>query len=235
MKKGKKNSTNKGIWIASVAVVLVFVCAVGFLIKILMSDESGQKRRRQVQMVRLVNPPPPPPPKVEPKPLPEVKPKETFKADKFEAPRDQGPQDKTEKPQGKDLGLDAEGTAGSDSFGLKGIQGGSNIIGGGGGGSGGGSPMGQYAWYARIIQEELRQAVQKHFSQNGGIPKGKLETVVKIVLDERGTIVRSEIMTSSGDNKMDEAIKATVKGTMISQRPPDGMPHALSIKVSTQG
>ncbi len=135
--------------------------------------------------------------------------------------------------RGKDLGLDTEGGPGSDSFGLKGIPGGQTII--GGGGSGGGSPMGQYAWYARIIQDEIRDAVQKHLSQNGGIPKGRLETVVKIVLDDKGSIIRFEIMNSSGDHKMDDALKSTVKGMMISQRPPEGMPHALSLKVSTQG
>jgi len=204
------------------------------LVKLLSSD-SGPRVKKQVQTLKLVNTPPPPPPKVEEKPIPEVKPKETFKMDKFEAPRADSTQQAKDKPPGKELGLDAEGGAGSDAFGLKGIPGGSTIIGGGGAGGVGGSPMGQYAWYARIIQDEIREAVQKHFSSNGGIPKGKLETVVKIVLDDRGSVVRLEIMNSSGDQKMDEVLKSTVKGMMISQRPPEGMPHALSIKVSTQG
>jgi TonB family protein len=213
--------------------VVVVVCGVGFLLNALLSGDSGPRKKTQIQTVKLLNPSPPPPPKVEPKPLPEVKPKETFKADKFEAPKDAGPPDKVEKPRGEDLGLDAQGTAGSDAFGLKGVPGGSSII-GGGGGSGGSSPMGQYAWYARIIQDELREAVQKNLSQNGGIPKGKFETVVKIVLDDKGSVIKFEIMNSSGDNKMDEAVKATVKGKMFSQRPPEGMPHSLSVKVSTQ-
>jgi outer membrane biosynthesis protein TonB len=234
MKKTKKKSVNKTVWITSATVALVFICAGGFLIKTLMTDNGHRDIKKQVQMMRLVSPPPPPP-KVEEKPIPEVKPKETLKEDKFEAPRlDAPPQaNSNDKPQGKDLGLDAEGGPGSDSFGLKGIPGGQTII--GGGGSGGGSPMGQYAWYARIIQDEIRDAVQKHLSQNGGIPKGKLETVLKIVLDDKGSIVRFEIMNSSGDHKLDDALKSTVKGMMISQRPPDGMPRALSLKVSTQG
>ena len=92
----------------------------------------------------------------------------------------------------------------------------------GGGGTGGGSAMGQYAWYARVIQDEIREAISKHLNQNGGIPKGKLEAVIKIVLDDKGSIIRLEIMNSSGDRKMDDAVKSTVKGMMISQRPPDG-------------
>jgi TonB family protein len=238
MKNKKKKPVNKTIWIAATSVALVIVVGTGFLINMLLVDSPHRDIKKQVQMLRLQNPPPPPPPpKVEEKVIqPEVKPKETLKMDKFEAPRSDAPpqaNSKDAKPQGNDLGLDAQGGPGSDSFGLKGIPGGGTLI--GGGGTGGGSAMGQYAWYARIIQDEIRDAVSKHLNQNGGVPKGKLEAVVKIVLDDKGSIIRFEIMNSSGDRKMDDAVKSTVKGMMISQRPPDGMPRALSLKVSTQG
>jgi protein TonB len=237
MKKGEKNSANRAVRLASATVMLIFICAggflIGFLIEVLTGDEGGERPKREVLKVELVNPPPLPPTKAEKKPQPPVKVKETFRADRFEAPKMDAPpqKDAADKPRGRDLGLDAKGAPGTDVFGLKGIQGGSGII--GGGGSGGSSPMGQFAWYVRIIQDEIREAVNKRFNQTGSFPKGKLETVVKIVLDERGSIGRFEIMNSSGDHNMDDAVKSTVKGMTISRRPPDGMPRVLSVKVAT--
>ena len=113
MKNKKKKPLNKTIWIASAAVALVIAVGTGLLINMLLMGGSPNRNiKKQVQMLRLQNPPPPPPPpKVEEKPIqPEVKPKESFKMDKFEAPRSDAPpqaNSKDAKAPGKDLGLDA--------------------------------------------------------------------------------------------------------------------------------
>ena len=99
-----------------------------------------------------------------------------------------GPADRTnankpnQKPAGKQLGLDAKGTAGGDSFGLVGNKGGAALIGGGGGG-GLGSP---FSSYGRLIETELDRKIKKRLEGIGGVPKGKFQVLVQIDLDARG-------------------------------------------------
>jgi len=136
-----------------------------------------------------------------------------------------------EKPAGKQLGLDAEGTAGGDAFGLIGNKGGAGLIGGGGGGAG--SPFGRYG---RLLEEELNRKVKKRLEGNGGIPKGKLQIVVQIDVDAQGKIVKYRIVTPSGDAKLDGVVREALKRDgAISQPPPEGMPRGVNIRISSQG
>jgi outer membrane biosynthesis protein TonB len=229
MGEKRKRSSSRNIWIASAVIVSVFLCAGIFLVNILISDD-GQKRKRQVQMVTLLKPPPPP--KIEKPPEPEVKKEEEIvEPEPEETPPEQmEDQAQEDVPAGDDLGLDSEGVAGSDAFGLKAKKGGRALIGGGGN-----SLLRKYAWYTRIIQEEIRKELKKHLERNGGIPEGNFETRVKIVLDDQGTIVKHWIIGSSGNHKMDDAVKQALRFNRISELPPEGMPRAMSLEISSQG
>src|SRR5208337_1509430 len=137
-----------------------------------------------------------------------------------------------EKPAGKQLGLDAEGTAGGDALGLIANKGGAGLIGGGGDG-GGGSPFGRYG---RLLEDELNRKVKKRLEGNGGIPKGKLQLVVQIDVDAQGKIVRFRIVSPSGDAKLDSVVREALKRDgSISQPPPEGMPRGVNIRISSQG
>nr|CBX31633.1 hypothetical protein N47_E51450 [uncultured Desulfobacterium sp.] len=142
-------------------------------------------------------------------------------------------QSQDNKPPGQDLGLDADGTAGSDGFGLVGKKGGRALIGGGGGG--GGSLMGQYAWYTKIVQDEIRKTVRERLEKTGGIPKGKIQVVIRIELDQQGKIIQCSIAGSSGNEAADQAIKDALVMARVSEPPPDGMPRAMKLKISSQG
>jgi TonB family protein len=229
--KKKKNISKALIWLFSTIIILVFVGGCLFVIKILISDD-GTKRKRQIQMVTLLKPPPPP--KIEEKlPEPEIKEKEEIlEPDPEEAHEEISDGSEDTSVAGDNLGLDSDGVAGSDGFGLIAKKGGKALIGGDLGNSG---LLKQFSWYTQMVQDRIRQYLQKELEKNGGIPEGDLQAIVRIVLDEKGKITKFNIVGSSGSNKMDTAIKTALPLINIEEPPPNGMPKAIKIRVSSKG
>lgn len=212
---------------SGVAAVLLVV---GVSVILLVLKDKPEARKRQVQMVTLVKPPPPPPPpeiqeqppeqeEVMEEPVPE------------EAPREEVAEDLDAPPPGEQLGLDADGGAGGDQFGLVGRKGGQSLIGGGGRQD----LLRKFAWYTRIVREELENLVRRHLEEHGGIPKGELQTVVKIQLDEQGRINAFKIEGSSGNPEMDRAVAQILETAAVNEPPPQEMPKIIKLKISSQG
>ncbi len=232
MKPNKKTS-QKSIWIVSACIAVLFLSGGIFMAKLVMSD-VGPAKKVQISTVTLV---PPPPPVVKEKPPEIEQPKKQTKEQVVDIAQDNSrPVDTSkadDKPVSKQLGLDAEGTAGGDSFGLIGNKGGSGLIGGGEGGGGGGSPFGRYG---RLIEDDLNRRIKKRLEANGGIPKGNLKLMVQLDVDKQGRIIRFRIISSSGDTRLDGAVKDTLKHDgVITQAPPEGMPGGVNIRISSQG
>lgn len=227
MNPSAKKKSSKAVWTIAAGVVVVMGGLAYGAIHFLLNDE-GPKRRRQVQMVTLVKPPPPPVVKEKP-PEPEVQKKEEI-VEPEQAP-EETEQTPDEPPPGQDLGVDAEGSGSGDGFGLVGRKGGQALI-----GSGGDRTMMQrYAWYTRMIQEEIRKKINDHLSKNGGLPDGDHKALVKIVLDGSGRVVDYQLFGSSGDPRIDEALRATLASVRIEEAPPEGMPRSMRLKVSSKG
>jgi len=220
----KRWASKNLIWGVSAAVALVFMIGAGILLKALISDD-GQKRKRQIQMVTLVKPPPPPKIKEKP-PEPEVKKEEEIIEPEVEedVPQETEQQAESDVPAGDELGLDADGTAGSDGFGLRAKKGGRSLIGGGGANS-------QYAWYTKTLITEVVKMANDIMKRNGGIPEGKLQAVVRVVLDDGGRVVRHWLISSSGNREVDKAINEALSAAGIGEPLPKGMPRAMRFKV----
>jgi TonB family protein len=227
----------------SAGVVLVFLGMFAFLFHLVMSDNGGRRKDR-VSTVTLLKPPPTPEVKEKP-PEPEIR-KEPLKTREViatpeqlaSAPRPADNQPQGPAPAGGDLGVDAQGGSGSDGFGLVGRKGGRPlIVGGGAGGSGGGglSLFAKFSWYTQKIQNEIRDLVKKSFEGNGGFPRGKLRTVVKIVLDEKGRVLESRLVGSSGNPSMDRAVLQTLDRLRLSQPPPADMPKGMTLRITSEG
>ncbi|MGD8836631.1 MAG: TonB family protein, partial [Desulfobacteraceae bacterium] len=219
--------------IAGIAVGLVILMGASAVavIKLLLQDDS-QRRKRRIQMITVVKPPPPPKIKEKP-PEPEVKKEEIVEPEPEETPpepTDDASQDDT--PPGEDLGLDTDGTAGSDTFGLRAKKGGRALI---GGDYGSATLMRRYAWYTRIIQDELRKRMNHHMEEHGGIPDGNPKVMVQIKLDDLGKVVVFNIARPSGDRRMDDAVLNALKLVTISEPPPKGMPRVIQLKISAKG
>jgi TonB family protein len=228
--KKKKRNPKVLIWLFSTIIILMLVSGGFFVIKLLISDD-GSKRKRQIQMVTLLKPPPPPEIEEEP-PEPEIKEEEILEPEPEETHNEISDEAEGDQEAGDELGLDAEGVAGSDGFGLIAKKGGAALIGGGSGNSG---LLRKYAWYTQMIQERIRENLQKELDKEGGVPEGNLEATVRIVLDEEGRITSFKIVGSSGSHEMDNAIDTALKLVNVDEPPPDGMPRAIKVKVSSKG
>jgi len=240
-KKKRKRSPVAGWVIPSLVTVIIFF-TVGVCVKNMMSTDES-KRRRQIQMIKVLEPQEPPK-KIEEEP-PEPEEQEEIKEEIQEISQEELAQQPEQQdvnnnqdntPAGDNLGLDADGSAGSDGFGLVSNKGGKSLIGGSGSGdSGNDSLASKYGWYIQKVQDEIREYLQKELEKDGGIPEGNLQATLKIVLDEEGRITKYDILGSSGSNKMDNAILIAMKQIKIDESPPDGMPKAIKIRVSSKG
>jgi outer membrane biosynthesis protein TonB len=226
--KKKRASSPTTVWVVSGLVALLVLCAGLFGVKMFLKD-GGSTRKRNTQFVMLK---PPPPPKIREKPPePEIK-KPEIKTPEEQVPEEMEDQAQDDTPPGDELGLDADGTSGSDAFGLKAKKGGRPLI---GGDLTRNALLRKYAWYHRIIQEEIRERVHEHMEQNGGIPEGDFQSLVEIELDDRGNVVKYRIRGRSGNRMMDAAVQSVLGMTRISEPPPHGMPKAMKLKISSRG
>ncbi len=223
-----------------IAVMVILAGAAVYVVKTVLSDDSP-KKKNNVTTVTLLKPPPPPQVKEKP-----PEPEQVKQAQKQEViaqvPQNAAQQDSKpagepdNAPAGDNLGVDAEGSAGGDAFGLVGKKGGRGLISGGGGnGLGKLSLRAKFAFYTQAVGTEVRKKVLKRLDENGGMPRNKLQTVVQITLDVKGVIVQFSIIGSSGNQKMDEAVRQALSNIKVSDPPPDGMPRTMIFKISSQG
>lgn len=215
------------------AMMIVLAAAVVYFVKTVLSGDSPRKKD-SVTVVTMLKPPPPPP-RIKEKPPEEVKPVQT---EEKIIPREPQPAanqdskadaDQDNTPAGDNLGVDAEGTAGGDAFGLVGKKGGKSIL--AGGGSGGLGKMGRFAGYTHIAETEINKRIMKRLDEEGGVPKGRLQVVARVRVDGNGTVVDYSIIGSSGNHKMDEAVKQSLNDMKISEPPPDGKPSTMTVKI----
>ncbi len=212
-----------------VAGVLLVLFVGGILIvKLAMQDDPG-KRKRQIQMVTLVAPPPPPPPPPEiEEPPPE--PEEEIIEEPEDQQQEEAPEESSdEPPPGPDLGVDAEGGAGGDSFGLVGKKGGRSLIGSDS------SLLHRFAWYTRIVQEELQEKIKRYMQDNGGIPDDKVKAIVVISVDPEGRIIRYKTAGQVENIALDKALRHVLPETYLSEPPPVDMPRKIKLKISFKG
>lgn len=186
-------------------------CGAALLVRNFLASEAPT-HKKVVQEIRVIRPPPPedlPPP---PPPPPE----ETEDLSEPEPAPD--PVASNEPPPG-DLGLDADGTAGSDSFGLLGRKGGRDLLGSGGS---------AFAWYAGLLKGEILEQLQEVKAARSGA----YSVVVKVWVRSDGSVERIRLAQSTGDRARDSAIEsALARIDRISQGPPADMPQPVSLKI----
>jgi periplasmic protein TonB len=235
--KKKKKKMPYQNWLIPGLIGLVFLAGIGFVVKILLSPD-GPHTKQQVSTVTLLKPPPPEVKEKPPEPeVPKEAPKQSIETP-VEVPQQNQAQDQAQDntPAGSDLGVDGEGGAGSDGFGLVGKKGGKALtLGGGGGGGGTMSQMARFGWYAQKVQAALSAQMKKQLEEQGGIPKGKFHAMVKIFLSESGVVTDYRILTPSGNSRVDSALKEAFVVVKRFDPIPDGMRKIMTIKVSSQG
>ena len=145
-------------------------------------------KKKQIQQITVVTPPPPPPP-----PPPKMQEPEVEEPQPIEEPVDEALPDQGEDaPAGEELGVDADGSAGSDGFGLRAKKGGRGLLGGGG-------------YYANVKQE-LNEYLLKH-------PKLKYMEYVAVItlwIGDDGTFDRYDIKLQSGDAEAEAMLNEAI-------------------------
>ena len=195
------------------ALLLLFSGIVWYLLHDLLADD-GSKSKKTVQQISLIKPPPPPPPpKVEEKP-PEPEIKEEVKIDE---PPPENNDD--EPPPGQDLGVDADGGAGGDGFGLIGRKGGRDLM------------SSRFGWYGNLVQSDIYDALMRDEDTR----KSSYSVVVKLWLGTGGEVQRVELEGSSGDVRIDESIKRAVSGlSRVAEAPPADLPQPIKLRIATR-
>lgn len=181
-----------------------------------MSGTSAPQQPRVQQISLVVPPPPPPPPQVnEPEPEPEME---------MDEPEPEPlADDMAEAPPGDTLGLDADGVAGSDGFGLAARKGGRGLLGGGD----------AHAWYAGILQRELQTVLSNDETIRS---LGEYAVIVSIRLSDDGYIEDSRLLSGSNNPALDAALRnALTAGVRLSREPPDDLPQPIRLRISSRG
>jgi periplasmic protein TonB len=174
---------------------------------------------RQIQQITLVPPPPPPPPpKIEEPPPPEPEPEVVE-----EPPPAPEPQQAEAEPVAEELGVDAEGGAGSDGFGLKGKKGGSSLIGGGS----------IYRYYAGALSSGLKKQIDAALSKNKEL-RGSYSLTIALWVDSMGRINRFEIHRPTGNTAVDDAIEKTITEVGRVKEPPQDLPQPIMLRITSR-
>jgi protein TonB len=180
-----------------------------------MLAQKPQVARQVPQVIQLIRPPPdvPPPP---PPPSP---------PEKVDVPLPKDTPDPTPAPDNapEQLGLDADGTAGSDAFGLAARSGGTDLIGTGS------AIFGRYTLM-------LKDAIQSALSDDAKVHRGNYSVVVRVWVASDGMIERVALVQSSGKRELDAAIEQVLsRPTRVAEGPPLEMPQPVTLKIVSKG
>jgi protein TonB len=196
--------------LAGSAIVAIVVVVLILAIRSMMQEKKDSPKRQVAQIVKLVRPPPPPP---EPPPPP---PEEKIEEPLQQETPDEPPPDQSSPSE--QLGLDAEGVAGSDGFGLAAHKGGSDLVGGG---------RAIFAWYTG----RLKDTILTLLSDDERIRKGKYQVTVRVWVGSDGKVEQVKLQSTSGSRELDAAIESVLQKMDRMEQPPLEMPQPVTLRI----
>jgi len=210
-----RRSDKRFIPIVIVSAIAIAVIA-GLVVLIYRSMHKPDQPQRQVaQVVKLIRPPPPPETPPPPPPPPEEKIDEPLPQ---ETPEDAPPEDASAVEQ---LGLDADGVAGGDGFGLAARKGGRDLVGGS-----------AFAWYTSLLKDTILDSL----SENERVRRGSYQVTVRVWLSNDGKVERIKLASTSGSRDLDSAIEqALTKVAKVREAPPLEMPQPVTLRIVSRG
>ena len=178
-------------------------------------QKEPEQKRQTVQTVKLIRPPPPPP-----EPPPPPPPEEKVEEPLPQEPPEEAPPD--EASPAEQLGLDAEGVAGGDGFGLAARKGGREL------GLGGAA----FGWYTSLLKDSILDVL----SGDERIRRGSYQVTVRVWLTSSGDVERIKLASTSGNHELDTAIeRALEKVGRIREAPPLEMPQPVTLRIVSRG
>jgi periplasmic protein TonB len=194
-------------------IAIVLVAGFVMFVHAMMISKAG-KPGRQVQIVQIIRPPPPPPDQPPPPPPPE-KTEEALPKDEPEPTPDNTP-----APADQPLGIDADGSAGGDAFGLAARRGGSDLVGGTG--------SAPFAWYTNRLSDAIRERLASVACAKSA--KGSLS--LHVLMEADGRIKQVQLATTTGNHAVDQCIDSALASMPRMNDPlPPGMPEQVNVKI----
>ena len=210
-------------WLGFVFAAVVLVGGSALLIAKLISGPNAKPPAvHNIALIKQPPPPPPKPPEKPPEPPPKVK-EEVKIAEPKDVPKPQEAKAPDEKPASdKPLAVDADGSAGSDGFGLASSKGGRDLLSTGSGGGG--------AYYSGLIQRAFFEAL----TRNRKVLNEQFRVVVKVWLDNDGRVQKADIVTGSGNPQVDDMIQLTLLDmSPLKDVPPSSM-RPIQLRLSNR-
>ena len=227
-RRKRKNRAKLIPW-AVTGVVLLFIAGLWAISKGSGGTKSAVAAEEVVSIViPPPPPPPPPPPKTEPPPpKEEAPPEEEEMLVQEEVMEDElPPDDSPPEPPSEDLSTGITGGSGPDM----GLSGGNRN-----GRIGGGPPRprgSRFGWYAAKVQSTIASALRNNPSTRNA---SFTSLTVRIWADATGRITRVQLVGTSGDPSVDQAIRNNaLAGLQLSQAPPEGMPMPINLRVQAR-
>jgi protein TonB len=193
---------------------LLLLVSLGWYVHGLIGEKSPQEKRSVPVVIKIIRPPEPPP---EPPPPPPEKVQETV-------PQDTPEQKPVEQaPQSAQLGIDAEGGAGGDSFGLVGNAGGRDLV---------GSGSGPFVFYASAVKDLVLDTL----TNIDRIKRSKYNVEVRVWIASDGRVERASLGQSTGSKDLDTAIEqALAHAGRVGEPPPIEMPQPITFRIVSRG
>jgi protein TonB len=217
MAGNKKSLRSRLPAIAGLLFLALFTAGVIWLVKGFIENAEPPEKTR-VQKISLVKPPPPKPQEKLPEPEKMEQPKEEVvqldAPPTPDQPQDEGP------PPGEQLGLDADGGAGSDGFGLAARKGGRDITTLGGGGD-------RMAWFSKRISRQLEDELKRA----KGLQGKEYQVIAQLWFDVGGGVTRVRFDKGSGNTELDEALRREMQGVTLREPLPEDLPQPVKLRV----
>ena len=197
------------------------MAAVGYgvyLLRALIAEGSGPAKKVVQQQITLVTPPPPPPPPPPEPPKPEVE-EEKIPEETPPEPEPAPEPTPSEAPAGEDLGLDAEGGAGGDGFGLVGRKGGRDFLAGGGAGGS----------YTNAFKEKINTLL----SDDEELKYQKYQAILRFWVSPEGLVERFEISQFSGDPELKKRVETAMAAIKQFGKPPADLAQPINWQVTS--
>jgi protein TonB len=239
MSNAEKSADLLRTYVPSAAVGLALLVLAAFGIRWIATNRSAPVQRNAMQFTRVhLTPQPPEPRPVPPPPRPVVQPKvvEEAPTNRVELkPVDFTPPDAPRPPSdappgGGRLSLAAEGEGPGDAFNLVGNPGGRGLLSGGGLGDGTGDGQGdlgdesarRFGWYYAKIANEIEDV----FRRKKKLSTASTRVELRLWADPSGHVSRVQLIRSTGNPELDEAIQSIV-GTRLKEPPPRDIPMPM--------
>ncbi len=200
-------------FLTTVVAVLLIAALIYVALMFLESDTDVPQRKKVIQQITIIAPPPPPPPPP-PEQEPEIQePEEEAVIDEMDEAM---PEEGMDEDVGNDLGLDADGSAGGDSFGLLARKGGRGIVGGG---------------YGAMIVQEINSLLV----DDDRLRHREYTVVLQLWISETGDIQRYKIDRKSAGNEVIKMIEsALVRLGSVSSGPPLELPQPIRLRIRSR-